>query len=41
MEQELFGEGQRERADEIATRVAGAGLSFTPLIRQVERLLGA
>lgn len=37
--QELFSEGQRETAPEIATRIAGAPISFTPLIKQVERLL--
>ena len=37
---ELFAEGQRETADEIAKR-AGADLSFTPLIRKIEGLLGA
>ena len=36
---ELFAEGQRETADEIARR-AGGLLSFTPLIRKIERLLG-
>lgn len=39
---ELFSEGQRETAEEIATRVGppGEGLSFAPLIRNIERLLG-
>jgi hypothetical protein len=37
---ELFAEGQRETADEIAHR-AGGTLSFTPLIRKIEKLLGA
>jgi hypothetical protein len=36
----LFGEGQRELADEQAQRVAGRPLSFAPLVRAVERLLG-
>jgi hypothetical protein len=36
----LFGEGQRELADEQAARVAGRPLSFAPLVRAVERLLG-
>jgi hypothetical protein len=36
----LFGEGQRELADELAQRVAGKPLSFAPLIRAVERALG-
>jgi hypothetical protein len=35
----LFGEGQRELADELARRVAGKPLSFGPLIRAVERAL--
>lgn len=38
---ELFGEGQRESAHELAQRVAGVSISFTPLIRQVELLLAA
>lgn len=37
---ELFAEGQRETADEIAMR-AGGSLSFRPLIRKIEKLLGA
>jgi hypothetical protein len=36
----LFGEGQRELAHEQAQRVAGKPLSFAPLVRAVERLLG-
>ena len=36
----LFGEGQRELAHEQAQRVAGRGLSFGPLLRAVERMLG-
>jgi hypothetical protein len=39
--QSLFAEGQRELADELATRVAGRALSFAPLVRSVERLLAA
>jgi hypothetical protein len=35
---ELFAEGQRETADEIAQR-AGGRLSFAPLISKIERLL--
>jgi hypothetical protein len=35
----LFGEGQRELADELAQRVAGKPLSFAPLVRAVERAL--
>ena len=40
MVQELFAEGQRELADEQARRVSGAELSFAPLIREIELLLG-
>lgn len=36
----LFGEGQRELAHEQAERVAGKPLSFAPLIRATERMLG-
>ena len=36
----LFGEGQRELAHEQAERVAGRALSFAPLVRSVERMLG-
>lgn len=36
----LFGEAQRELAHEQAERVAGKPLSFAPLIRSVERMLG-
>jgi hypothetical protein len=36
----LFGEGQRELAHEQAERVAGKTLSFAPLQRAVERMLG-
>ena len=40
--QELWSEGQRETAEEIAARVgmSGEGLSFAPLIRNIGRLLG-
>ena len=38
--QALFAEAQRELAQEQAERVAGKGLSFAPLIRSVERMLG-
>jgi len=38
---ELFGEGQRETANEIAARVSGQPLGFAPLIRQIETLLDA
>ncbi len=37
---ELFGHGQRELAHEQAARVSGKSLSFAPLVRSVERLLG-
>lgn len=37
---ELFAHGQRERADEQATRVAGKGLSFAPVIAGIERMVG-
>lgn len=36
----LFGEGQRELAHEQAQRVAGKELTFAPLLRSVERMLG-
>jgi hypothetical protein len=36
----LFGEAQRELAQEQAHRVAGKGLSFAPLVRSIERMLG-
>jgi hypothetical protein len=36
----LFGEGQRELAHEQAQRIAGKTLSFAPLVRAVERVLG-
>ncbi|MEO8579312.1 MAG: hypothetical protein ABI469_03615 [Gemmatimonadales bacterium] len=39
--QELFAQGQRESADEIAARAGGRTLSFQPLIRRIEGLLGA
>jgi len=37
--QELFMEGQRELAHELAKRVSGRELSFAPLVREIERLL--
>lgn len=37
---QLFGRGQRELAQEQAQRVSGKALSFAPLVRRVERLLG-
>ena len=36
---QLFGEGQRELASELAERVAGKPLSFAPLARAVEGML--
>jgi hypothetical protein len=41
MIRELFAEAQRETAEEIAARVGTSGdqLSFSPLIRNIERLL--
>ncbi|HMG13531.1 MAG TPA: hypothetical protein VK571_10155 [Gemmatimonadaceae bacterium] len=36
---ELFSQGQRETADEIATRAGAGTLSFQPLIRKIESLL--
>ena len=38
--QNLFSEGQRELADEQARRVSGKPLSFAPLVRKIETLLG-
>jgi hypothetical protein len=40
---ELWAEGQRETAEEIAARVGvgGESLSFGPLLRNIERLLGS
>ena len=40
MVEQLFGEAQRELAHEQAARVTGKGLSFAPLIRSIERMLG-
>jgi len=37
---ELFAHGQRELAHEQAARVSNKSLSFAPLVRSVERLLG-
>ena len=37
---ELFAEGQRETATEIGWRAAGAEISFAPLLRKIEALLG-
>jgi hypothetical protein len=36
---ELFSQGQRESAEEIATRAGAGTLSFQPLIRRTESLL--
>ena len=36
---QLWGEGQRELADELAARVAGRALSFAPVVRAVEEAL--
>ncbi len=40
---DLWSEGQRESAEEIASRVSGTGekLSFAPLLRNIEMLLGS
>ncbi|HET7456278.1 MAG TPA: hypothetical protein VFJ74_01405, partial [Gemmatimonadaceae bacterium] len=37
--EQLFGEGQRELATELAARVAGRPMTFAPLVRAVERAL--
>lgn len=39
MARELFAQGQRENAEEIAARAGANALSFEPLIRKVEALL--
>jgi hypothetical protein len=36
----LFGEGQRELGHELAQRVAGRSLSFEPLVKSLEGMLG-
>lgn len=41
MERELFGEGQRELASELAARVGAKPLSFDPVIRAIESGLSA
>ena len=38
--EQLFAEAQREMAHEIAARVSGKPLSFAPLVRKIESLLG-
>lgn len=40
MVQSLFSEGQRELAHEQAQRISGRELSFQPLVREIEQLLG-
>ena len=40
MVEQLFGEAQRELAQEQAHRVSGKALSFAPLVRSIERMLG-
>lgn len=37
---QLLNEGQRELADEVATRVSGQALSFAPVVDAVTRLVG-
>jgi hypothetical protein len=37
---ELFGDGQRELAEELSARVSGETLSFDPVVRAVEQRLG-
>lgn len=39
MVSELFGEGQRESAHELAQRAAGVTIGFAPLIKRVEALI--
>jgi hypothetical protein len=41
MVRELFGEGQRELASELAARVGAPGLSFDPVVRAIEAGLAA
>jgi hypothetical protein len=43
MTRELWAEGQRETAEELAQRVglSGEKLSFAPLIRNIGKLLGS
>ena len=38
---ELFAEGQRELAEELATRVTDRPLTFEPLVRATEALVSA
>jgi hypothetical protein len=37
---ELFAPAQQERGDEVAARVTGDTLSFAPLVREIEEMLG-
>jgi hypothetical protein len=41
MTEHLFGEAQRETADELARRAGGGALSFAPLVRKLEAALAA
>ena len=41
MERELFGEGQRELASELAERVSARPLTFEPVIKAIENGLSA
>ena len=41
MLRELFGEGQRELASELAERIGAPALSFDPVIRAIETGLSA
>jgi hypothetical protein len=38
---ELFAQGQRENAEEIAARAGADALSFQPLVRRIESLIDA
>jgi hypothetical protein len=38
--EQALAEGQRELAHDLAMRVAGQPLSFTPLVRDIERMIG-
>jgi hypothetical protein len=38
---DLFSEGQRERAEDVASRAGASALSFAPLARKIEQLLVA
>jgi hypothetical protein len=41
LREQLFAPGQWERADELATRIVARSLSFAPVQRGIERLLGS